>query len=205
MKTRNLPIDLSFFLWVFIGYCSLWHCLFPPNMVHPQKWSCLCCCFPTSPNCPSSHHGVPHPRRSVILRRVKSTNSKTFVRRHYMETNLDFSLSWFKCRVIGAVLITLGLYLVLWGKSKEKALEEEDKCLKHPLLDDQKEEQENVVLDIAWRDCNVIISWDMNKKCIHNLTRKSCDFVKKKVADPTRWRICWGCLVRDKKARIFNL
>ncbi|XP_023530636.1 WAT1-related protein At3g18200 [Cucurbita pepo subsp. pepo] len=52
--------------------------------------------------------------------------------------------------VIGAVLITFGLYLVLWGKSKEKALEEEeDKCLKQPLLEDQKgDKEDNVVSDI---------------------------------------------------------
>lgn len=76
-----------------------------------------------------------------------------------METNPFFS--WFKCRVIGAVLITLGLYSVLWGKSKEKALEEEeDKCLKHPLLDAQKgDKEDNVVPDIPWTwTCNVI-SW----------------------------------------------
>ncbi|XP_023005131.1 WAT1-related protein At3g18200 [Cucurbita maxima] len=49
---------------------------------------------------------------------------------------------------IGAVLITFGLYLVLWGKSKEKALEE-DKCLKQPLLEDQKgDKEDNVVSDI---------------------------------------------------------
>ncbi|XP_022134782.1 WAT1-related protein At3g18200 [Momordica charantia] len=51
--------------------------------------------------------------------------------------------------LIGAVLITLGLYSVLWGKSEEKALEEQDKSLKQPLLEAQNgDKEDNVVSDI---------------------------------------------------------
>ncbi|KAE8709669.1 WAT1-related protein [Hibiscus syriacus] len=43
-------------------------------------------------------------------------------------------------RVIGAVLITVGLYLVQWGKTKEKNVAEDEDTLKKPLLKDPESE-----------------------------------------------------------------
>lgn len=43
------------------------------------------------------------------------------------------------CRIFGAILIMIGLYAVLWGKSKEKGLEDREKeetLTKHLLGDE---------------------------------------------------------------------
>lgn len=41
----------------------------------------------------------------------------------------------FSCRIIGAVLIMLGLYSVLWGKNKENREANRGEPLTKPLLD----------------------------------------------------------------------
>jgi len=51
-------------------------------------------------------------------------------------------------RLIGAVLIVLGLYLVLWGKTNEKKVTESS-SLTNPLL---KAEEENKEIDAASKD-----------------------------------------------------
>lgn len=41
----------------------------------------------------------------------------------------SYVLWFFMCRIIGAVLIIVGLYLVLWGKSEEKKFAAKEKAM----------------------------------------------------------------------------
>ena len=55
-------------------------------------------------------------------------------------------LSPFLCRILGALFIVLGLYLVLWGKSEEKKVENQEKeesLTKHLLDDDESRDKES--------------------------------------------------------------
>lgn len=55
-------------------------------------------------------------------------------------------------RIIGSILIMVGLHFVLWGKSQEKASNQEmEKDLRRHLLEDEnKNKYVAVVADIPW-------------------------------------------------------
>jgi hypothetical protein len=53
------------------------------------------------------------------------------------------------CRIIGAVLIVIGLYCVLWGKSEEKKTREQDpEMTRHLLGQDGKAKDQEVNTDL---------------------------------------------------------
>lgn len=53
-----------------------------------------------------------------ILLQKKGTSKKCYSKNYFFRRGLIKPL--FLCRVIGAVVIVTGLYLVLWGKSKDQ-------------------------------------------------------------------------------------
>lgn len=175
---------MCFAIRVFFMICGVWHCHISPNMVHPKRWSSVCCCLPAHANVSSC----------IILGdqlycrgyAEKLVNNK----RHIWPINVmlwlmtrnpfnkfpflfPLLMDLLDCRVIGAILIVLGLYLVLWGKTNEKRVTfPEESSLSKPLLNaEENKEAEAAAQDIPWHmywstdtDCSFLV----NNLYLHN-------------------------------------
>lgn len=61
---------ILFLACLFVGSCSIWNLLFSSDMVHWQRGTPFCSCFPTCADSSCSHHGISDTWWSVIFWRV---------------------------------------------------------------------------------------------------------------------------------------
>ena len=107
------------------------------DMVHRQGRPALHRRLPARADRGRRRHGRRHPRRPALHRRVRRCICKRNTygggpNRHYI--SLIDAYIYYGCRIIGAVLIVIGLYFVLWGKSEEKKTREQDPEMTRHLL-----------------------------------------------------------------------
>ena len=120
-------------------------CVCCSDMVHRPGWSSVCGCIPTGPDAGRRHHGLHCLGRTVLPGRVnytiyllhQSVHTYAYTFQLIICTLISAAYTYVRinknilvninivyvrmCSIIGAVLIIAGLYLVLWGKSQERA------------------------------------------------------------------------------------
>lgn len=139
------------------GFRGLRHCLCCADMVHRQGWPCVCCGLPACADIGGCYHGFRSTWGTVLLGRVDSCShlSASFhfslfimpstTHRHtqshsqiklvlWLKKHVNSNLCFLRLnRIIGAVFIIIGLYLVLWGKNEERKFMAKDAAVE-PLL-----------------------------------------------------------------------
>lgn len=91
-------------------------------MVHWQRRACVCCSLPTCTNYCCCNYGIYHSWGTILSGRVYSLYiSLNICHLSSFLVSLD-DVNFIHGRILGAILIIIGLYLVLWGKSEEKRL-----------------------------------------------------------------------------------
>lgn len=108
----------------FIGSGGIWDSIRCSDMVHRQRGSSVRRRLPTCSDSSRRYHGFRCFGRTILLGRVrmkllKLKSSFCYFKRRW-RTIINRNHIFVTCRIIGAVLIIIGLYLVLWGKSEEK-------------------------------------------------------------------------------------
>lgn len=133
-------------------------------MVYSKRRSCFCCCLPAHADTFSRCHGISNSWRSVIPWRV-CRNSNKITKRNLQVIEISRFIKLIKfilltvseilvtCRIIGAALIMIGLYSVLWGKTEEKRVgsrDQERTLTKHLLDTENRDKDDAPASDIPW-------------------------------------------------------
>ena len=92
------------------------------NVLYPSKGTCVCCNVQSNFNHCCCSIGTANPSREILSWKVRYLLKAEPYHLQVLALSRFIEIFCLLCSLVGAILVIAGLYIVLWGKSKDDKL-----------------------------------------------------------------------------------